>query len=126
MHGTCIEITFIMSSILVAFAKRVLERHCCHHIDLTRNTNDTLREVHKYCSDAASVLLVRYERYKSHKDFLFTSFHQKTLSSFECELSKLHNILQRIPDAISHKMEQFEMKRKVEGKQDVAAKSVRV
>jgi len=65
---------------------------------------------HKGCSDVASVLRVTYERYKSHKGFLFTFFHQETLSSFQCEFSKLHNILQRIPDAISHKMEQFEMK----------------
>jgi hypothetical protein len=101
-----------MTSTLVAFPKRVVERYWYQNIYVNSNTNDALREGNKGCSDVANFLLVTYELYKSHKGFLFTTFHQKTLSSFQCEFSKLHNILQRIPDAISHKMEQFEMKRK--------------
>jgi hypothetical protein len=45
---------------------------------------------------------------RSHMEFLFTPFHQKTLSAVLLELSKLHNVLPRIPGVISPKMEQCE------------------
>ena len=40
MDGTYIKITFIMTSILVALVKRVLERYWYQHVYLTSNTND--------------------------------------------------------------------------------------
>jgi len=57
MHGICIKMTSIMTSTLVALAKRVFEKCWYHHIHVKSNTNEALREGHKGCSEVAMFYL---------------------------------------------------------------------